>query len=108
VVKPTRVSTWSVPGRVWLSGKAAQDREWEGARKRFAKDMAEKGLDLIGEPTESTEYDEQHRHVILHIEAEARPMMNVFIAPIDADPNDRASWTPIGWTDSVTFRPRGT
>lgn len=103
-MKPTRVSiTWSVPGRVWLSGKAAQDREWEGARKRFAKDMAEKGLDLIGEPTESIGYDEQHRHVILNIEAEAQPIANVWIAPLGSDPSDRASWKPLGWTDKIDF-----
>jgi hypothetical protein len=106
-VKPTRVSiVWSVPGRVWLSGKAAQDREWDGARKRFDDDLARKGLTLIGDPTESIEFDEQHRHVILHIEAEAQPAVNVWIAPLDSVPGDRASWKPLGWCDEInlTFR----
>jgi hypothetical protein len=98
-----RVSiTWSVPGRVWLSGKAAQDREWESARKRFDDDVAAKGLTLVGDPTESTEYDEQHRHVLLHIEARAQPAVNCWIAPVGTKWGD-PGWKPVGWIDPGQF-----
>lgn len=73
-VERSRVGcTYAVPGQDWIRAGERGDQEayWQTLRNRFHDDLQRGGWQLCEDPRETTEYDEEHRQVFLHIRAVA-------------------------------------